>query len=165
MATTTDRRGNVKREAADEVTEVIRDQLEELARAGAREMLSKALNEEVDAFLGRSRYERTDDYRGYRNGSAPRKLTLGAGTIDLAVPRVRDVPEGQTPFESKVLRKHQRRSDTIDATFLNLFVEGLATRGEDFDRFPQLGKTLAKMQERPAYQRALERGGPYQLMG
>jgi transposase-like protein len=88
-------------------------------------MLVEALNEEVDAYLGRGRYERTDAYRGYRNGSSSRKLTLGAGTIDVAAPRVRDVPEDQEPFTSKILRKHQRRSDTIDATFLNLLVEGL----------------------------------------
>jgi len=138
MATTTNRRGNVKREAGDEASEVVRDHLEELARAGAREMLTRALNEEVEVYLGRGRYERSgeasDDtrpFRGYRNGSTSRKLTLGAGTLDLAVPRVRDVPADQTPFESKVLRKHQRRSDTIDGTFMNLFVEGLATR--DFE--------------------------------
>ena len=38
---------------------------------------------------------------------------------------------GQEPFESKILRKHQRRSDTIDETFMKLFIEGLATR--DFE--------------------------------
>jgi len=131
MATTTDRRGNVKCEVDGEANEVVHDHLEALARDGARRMLVEALNEEVDAYLGRGRYERTDAYRGYRNGSSPRKLTLGAGTIDVAAPRVRDVPEDQEPFASKILRKHQRRSDTIDATFLNLFVEGLATR--DFE--------------------------------
>jgi len=114
-----------------EPVEVARDQLEVIAREGAREMLSKALSEEVDAYLGRGRYERTEEYRGYRNGNVPRKLTLGAGTVELVVPRVRDVPEGREPFESGLLRKYQRRSDTIDETFLNLFVEGLATR--DFE--------------------------------
>jgi putative transposase len=110
---------------------VVGDQLEALARHGAQAMLTAALNDEVDRFLGRGRYERTGEHRGYRNGHLPRKLTLGAGTIALAVPRVRDVPAGQTPFESKIIRKYQRRSDTIDATFMNLFVEGLATR--DFE--------------------------------
>jgi transposase-like protein len=105
--------------------------LEALARAGARELLVRALSEEVDAYLGRGRYERTGAHRGYRNGSTSRRLTLGTGTIDLAVTRVRDIPAGQEPFESKILRKYQRRSDTIDETFLNLFVEGLATR--DFE--------------------------------
>ena len=131
MATTTDRARKVKHGSGNGATEVVRDQLETLAREGARQMLSQALTEEVDAFLGRGRYERLDEHRGYRNGSTPRRLTLGAVTIDLAVPRVRDVPADQAPFESKIVRKYQRRSDTIDETFMNLFVEGLATR--DFE--------------------------------
>ena len=45
--------------------------------------------------------------------------------------RVRDIPPGQDPFESKIVRKCQRRSDTIDETFMKLFIEGLATR--DFE--------------------------------
>jgi len=134
MATTTERGGVCKRqdeEAWDEARQVVRDQVEELARQGARQMLMVALKEEVDGYLGRRRYERQEVFRGYRNGTAPRRLTLGSGTIDLAAPRVRDIPEGQEPFESKILRKYQRRSDTIDETFMRLFVEGLATR--DFE--------------------------------
>lgn len=115
----------------DAAREVVADQLETLAREGAREMLMTALGEEVDAYLGRGRYERGEGFRGYRNGSSPRRLTLGSGTIALETPRVRDVPPRQEPFESKIIRKYQRRSDTIDETFMNLFVEGLATR--DFE--------------------------------
>lgn len=111
--------------------EDLRDHLEALARQGAAAMLTHALNEEIDAYLGRGRYRRGGVYRGYRNGATPRRLTLGSGTIDLAAPRVRDVPDGQPPFASKILGKYQRRSDTVDATFLNLFIEGLATR--DFE--------------------------------
>ena len=44
---------------------------------------------------------------------------------------MRDVPPRQEPFESKIIRKYQRRSDSIDETFMNLFIEGLATR--DFE--------------------------------
>ena len=131
MATRTKQRAEVKSVEGGEATQVVRDQVEALAREGAREMLMKALGEEVDAYLGRGRYQRTGEYRGYRNGATSRRLTLGAGTIALSPPRVRDIPKGQAPFESKILRKHQRRSDTIDETFLNLFVEGLATR--DFE--------------------------------
>jgi transposase-like protein len=119
---------------------IVEDQLEELARRGAQQMLSVALEKEVEAYLGRSRYQRVrnDDpdsggvpFRGYRNGTTPRRLTLGSGTIALQAPRVRNIPRDQEPFQSKVLRKYQRRSDTIDETFLRLFVEGLATR--DFE--------------------------------
>jgi transposase-like protein len=134
MATTTGRRGGVKRQdpdAGDEAGEVVRDRIEELARSGARELLMAALNEEVDAYLGRSRYQREEAFRGYRNGTTPRRLTLGSGTVELDQPRVRDLPRDQEPFESKILRKYQRRSDTIDETFMKLFIEGLATR--DFE--------------------------------
>lgn len=149
MATTTRRRRIVKqREDGDRsdrqvdasaALRAVNDQLEELARHGARTILMVTLNEEVDAYLGRGRYERygdgsaedEGDFRGYRNGRSPRRLTLGSGTIALAMPRVRDIPEGREPFESKLLRRYQRRSGTIDQTFLKLFIEGLATR--DFE--------------------------------
>jgi putative transposase len=131
MATTAVGGTAVKQLDADQAQQVVVDHLEELARQGARQMLITALQEEVEAYLGRDRYQRTDPFRGYRNGSTSRQLTLGTGTMDLPVPRVRNVPAGQEPFESKVLRKYQRRSDTIDATFMNLFIEGLATR--DFE--------------------------------
>jgi transposase-like protein len=110
---------------------MVQDQVEELARAGAREMLMAALNEEVDVYLGRSRYQRDEKFHGYRNGTTPRRLTLGSGTVALDQPRVRDTPADQERFESKILRKYQRCSDTIDETFMKLFVEGLATR--DFE--------------------------------
>lgn len=134
MATTAGRRGGVKRQDSDVVDqagEIVRDQLEELARQGAREMLMAALKDERDAYLGRGPYQRGDVYRGYRNGSTARRVTLGSGTVELDVPRVRDIPPEQAPFESQIIRKHQRRSDTIDETFMKLFIEGLATR--DFE--------------------------------
>lgn len=134
MATTTRCRRVVKQQLESETasaSEVVGDQIEALAREGARAMLMRALNEEMDAYLGRGVYERGGDDRGYRNGTSPRRLTLGSGTINLAMPRVRDIPKGQAPFESKIVRRYQRRSDAIDRTFLQLFIEGLATR--DFE--------------------------------
>lgn len=131
MGTTAVAGAVVKQEDGAESRPVVTDHLEELARRGARQILVTALQEEVEAYLGRDRYKRTGEFRGYRNGTTSRTVTLGAGTMDLPVPRVRDVPAGQEPFQSKVLRKYQRRSDTIDATFMNLFIEGLATR--DFE--------------------------------
>jgi len=136
MASRKQWRAVVKPADVETADAVIQDALEVLVRQGARRMLMLALNEEVDSYLGRGRYQRTDGFRGYRNGTTPRSLTVGSGRIELAVPRVRDVPEGQEPFQSKILGKYQRRSDTVDQTFLNLFVEGLATR--DFEPTPRL---------------------------
>jgi hypothetical protein len=61
--------------------------------------------------------------------------------VALKQPRVRDVPPEQEPFESKILRKYQRRSDTIDETFMKLFIEGLATR--EIERVDQRNTTPA----------------------
>jgi transposase-like protein len=134
MATTTGRGSSVKRhadEAGDEARQVVHDQVEELARRGAQQMLLAALEDEVNVYLQRDRYQRQVAFRGYRNGTTPRRLTLGSGTVPLDVPRVRDIPRDQEAFESKILRKYQRRSDTIDETFMRLFIEGMATR--DFE--------------------------------
>jgi glutathione S-transferase len=43
-------------------------------------------------------------------------------------------------------------------------LEAAATRGGLDARYPMLGDFLARIHARPAYQRALQRGGPYQLM-
>jgi transposase-like protein len=134
MASRTKRPDEVNRRDGNEAAAVVGDQLEALARQGARQMLMDALDEEVEGYLERGRYRRNEDevtFRGYRNGTSPRRLTLGSGTIDRSVPRVRDLPDGQEPYESRIIRKYQRRSDTIDETFLKLFIEGLATR--DFE--------------------------------
>ena len=43
------------------------DVLEMVVREGARKMLQAMLEVEIDEFLGRQRYQRTGEYRGYRN--------------------------------------------------------------------------------------------------
>ena len=73
MATTARRGLSVKRQdgdAADEARQVVRDQVEELARAGARQMLLAALDDEVNAYLQRDRYQRQTEFRGYRNAAS-----------------------------------------------------------------------------------------------
>jgi len=43
-------------------------------------------------------------------------------------------------------------------------VEAAAARGGAIDQYPKLVDFLARIHARPAYQRALQRGGPYELM-
>src|SRR3954447_24343446 len=59
-------------------------------RAGVR-VLSQALLElEVSQHLGAERHERTPARTGHRNGYRERQWDTRVGTIELAVPRVRD---------------------------------------------------------------------------
>ncbi len=108
----------------------VRDALEETAREGARTMLQQALEEEVAAFLGRERYERGGEFRGYRNGSHPeRTIGTGMGSVAVRVPRVREVPEAvsATGYQSQLVQRYQRRSQQQQRLFSQLYLEGLSS--------------------------------------
>jgi len=67
--------------------------LDEIARTGARQMLMAALEAEAADYVERRRPERDPAGQALvvRNGRArARKLTLGAGTVELKAPRVNE---------------------------------------------------------------------------
>jgi transposase-like protein len=101
-----------------------------LVREGARKMLQAVLEEEVEEVLGRRRYQRTQEHRGYRNGHLPeRSIGVGMGAVAVKVPRVRDVPEAvsQDGFHSQIVSRYQRRSRTQARLLVRLYLEGLAS--------------------------------------
>jgi putative transposase len=106
----------------------ITDALDQLAREGARLMLERALAAEVDEFLGRERYVRRGEFRGYRNGHG-RARTVGVGTwaVPVRAPRVSDVPKDMPGFESAILPKRKRLSLETQKLFCQLYLEGLST--------------------------------------
>jgi hypothetical protein len=59
---------NVQRADGEGERSRAEEALERYVREGARQMLATALEEEVNAFLGRRRYELGKAFRGYRNG-------------------------------------------------------------------------------------------------
>jgi putative transposase len=110
--------------------EGVQDTLEALVREGARRMLAAALEEEVNAFLGRRRYQRGSEFRGYRNGyHPPRELTVGVGAVSVRVPRVAQAPAELAPegFQSQIVARYQRASEGTQRLFVRLYLEGLAS--------------------------------------
>ena len=108
--------------------------LDQLAREGARRMLIEALKAEVDDYLERHRGERAEDGRALvvRNGRGQgRKLTLGAGTVELKAPRVddrrRDEQGGRRRFTSRILPPYMRRSPKVAEVLPILYLRGLST--------------------------------------
>ena len=104
-------------------------------------MLAAVLEEEVNAFLGRQRYARNREFRGYRNGYHPaREVTVGLGPVEVRVPRVAQVPQEVAPqgFHSGVVQRYQRASQTTQRLFARLYLEGLAT-GDFEPVFRELG--------------------------
>jgi len=108
--------------------------LDEIAREGARRMLIEALKAEVDDYVERHRRER--DEQGHalvvRNGRGrARKLTVGAGTVEVRAPRVddrrRDDKGRRQRFTSHILPPYMRRSPKVAEVLPILYLRGLST--------------------------------------
>jgi transposase-like protein len=108
--------------------------LDEIARVGARRMLMAALEAETADYIERHSQERDESGQALvvRNGRAQaRKLTLGAGTVELRAPRVNDSrrnDEGRRQrFTSRILPPYMRRSPKVAEVLPLLYLRGLST--------------------------------------
>jgi len=109
-------------------------ELDEIALAGARRMLMAALKTEAADYVERHGDERDAEGRALvvHNGrSKGRKLTLGAGTVELKAPRVNDRrhdEQGQRQrFSSRILPPYMRRSPKVAEVLPMLYLRGLST--------------------------------------
>ena len=64
--------------------------ISELGRLATQLIIQRAVEDEVEAFLSRARYQRTPDAKGSRNGHRPRRIQTAEGEIVVAMPQVRD---------------------------------------------------------------------------
>jgi transposase-like protein len=114
--------------------EISQTSLDELAREGARRMLLSALEAEVEEYI--ERHGGARDAKGHalvvRNGLARRrKVTTGAGTMEVRAPRVNDrrVNEAgeRERFSSQILPPYMRRSPKVAEVLPILYLRGLST--------------------------------------
>jgi putative transposase len=103
------------------------ERLSELGRLGARLVLQRALDEEVEQFLKRARYERSAEARGWRNGQRPRRIQTAEGEITVAMPQVRGNLER---FVSQAIPDSRRiiRTRPLEALIIGAYVRGLSDR-------------------------------------
>jgi putative transposase len=103
------------------------EHLAELGRLGARLVLQHAVDEEVAAFLGRARYQRTPTATGSRNGTRPKAIQTAEGEISIAMPQVRNSAER---FVSQVIpdTKAVVRTRPLEALIIGGYVRGLSDR-------------------------------------
>jgi len=103
--------------------------LEGLLRNGAREMLQRAIENEVAEYLERGAHLQDEKGRRLvvRNGSMPeRELVTGIGKIKICQPRVHDRREGEQ-FTSRILPPYMRRVPSINALIPALYLRGVST--------------------------------------
>ena len=103
------------------------EHLAELGRLGARLVLQRAVDEEVAAFLGRARYQRTPTATGSRNGTRPKPIQTAEGEISIAMPQVRNTAER---FVSQVIPDTRAvvRTRPLEALIIGSYVRGLSDR-------------------------------------
>ena len=99
---------------------IVNHPLDEIVHNGAKEMLQKALEIEVNLFLERYQYILDDkkNRKVVRNGRGrPRKIVTGAGQIEVETPRIDDrvLEIHQEPrFKSSIVSPYLRRTKNID---------------------------------------------------
>ena len=107
-------------DAAGQAT--IQEALQEQLRLAIKFTLIRILEEEVDAFVNASPYQRTFARRDYRNGTYERDLGTSMGVIeDLPVPRTRG------GFRTELFERYHRRQAELDRAICEMFVGGVST--------------------------------------
>ena len=88
------------------------DPLEDAVRSQVRAFIEQLLEEELEAALGRGRYERGTAAKGHRNGHRERRLDTTFGPLMLAVPRawLADDDAGEREWKSELLPAYRRLS-------------------------------------------------------
>jgi putative transposase len=102
--------------------------LEDVARLSVRLVFQAALEAEVDAFLGRERYQRRDErgQPGSRNGHQPPmtvKTTMGA--VELQRPKLRGTDQA---FCSRLFGAWVTRTNALESLVISGWVRGLSDR-------------------------------------
>jgi transposase-like protein len=102
--------------------------LEDVARLSVRLMMQTALEAEVDALLGRVRYERRDDgdRPGSRNGyQPPMTVRTTMGAVELQRPKLRGTDEA---FWSRLFGAGVTRTNALESLVISGWVRGLSDR-------------------------------------
>jgi putative transposase len=105
------------------------DPLEEAVRGQVRSFIEQLLEEELEAALGRGRYERGAGSNGRRHGHRPRQLVTTFGPLMLSVPRARLADEaGEQEWKSALLPAYKRLSQRAEALIAEVYLAGMTTR-------------------------------------
>jgi len=106
------------------------DLLTGMLRSGAKELIARAVQAELIAFL--AQYEDIKDVQGrplvVRNGYLPqREIMTGLGPVDIRVPKTRDRGEQGIHFRSELLPPYIKRTKSVETVLPWLYLKGIST--------------------------------------
>ena len=131
------------------------DLLAELVDLGAQKILQEGLEAEVDEFLGRGWYERSDGEtrKGYRNGYWPKTFKTQSGRTKVQVPRVRGTEDED--FTSALLERLDNIEDRLKDLSVEMYTRGLSTRDIESTLTDPAGQPLVSRSEASRMSEAL----------
>ena len=91
-------------------------------------VFNEAMKIERTEFLGAGPFERTDERIGYANGFKPRRIKTRAGELDLAIPQVRGLDDGEPGFYPRSLERGVRSERALKLALAEMYVQGVSTR-------------------------------------
>lgn len=123
-----------------------RDELTEVLRRGARQLVADAVEAELAELLSEQAGRKLPDGRSavVRNGYQPeREIVTGIGSVPVRIPRVRSRDGAPMTFRSALVPPYVRRSGSLDAAIPWLYLKGVAA-GEMSDALAALVGADAK---------------------
>lgn len=106
------------------------DPLTDLLRSGARQLISQAVEAELQALLDQHASTRLIDGRQavVRNGHLPeRTVQTGIGDVEIKVPKVRDRSGAGIRFNSNLLPPYLKRARSVEELLPWLYLKGIST--------------------------------------
>lgn len=114
--------------------------LREKLQQAVRSALVSVLEAELDAFIGATRYQRSEQRRDYRNGHYPRDLDTTLGHLeDLPVPRTRG------GYQTQLFERYHRRRGEVDQAIGEMFIGGVS-----MERVGEVTETLMGIKPSPS---------------
>jgi transposase-like protein len=106
------------------------DPLTELLRSGAKQLISRAVDSELQGLLSGYSEHKTEDGRlaVVRNGYHPeREIQTGVGPVTVRIPKVRSRTEEAVTFCSALVPPYVRKTKTLEAALPWLYLKGIST--------------------------------------
>jgi len=106
------------------------DPLHELIRQGARDLIARAVESELQGLLDQYADVSTPDGRKavVRNGHLPKRtIQTGVGNVDVQVPKVRDRSGSGIRFNSQLLPPYLKRAQSLDELIPWLYLRGVSS--------------------------------------
>lgn len=110
------------------VVELLNDNgFEGMARA-MEVLINEAMKIERSEFVGAGPWERSADRRGHANGFKPKSVKTRIGELELRVPQVRGLSEGEERFYPSALERGVRSERALKLAIAEMYVQGVSTR-------------------------------------